>query len=106
MLVYGLFAWFTINSCFSKRFGYTTCREKPPLVAKIAVFVVLPCLSLFTTGVNGEHPLCAVVSKTTFRARKEGHLVFTIKVTFFYVIRPFGIGYYKENHTEIRDDSR
>jgi len=56
---------------FSKRFGYTTFREKPPLVAKIAVFAVLPCLPLFTSGVNGDHPLCAVVSKTTFRATKK-----------------------------------
>ena len=55
---------------FSKRFGYTTFREKPPLVAKIAVFAVLPCLPLFTSGVNGDHPLCAVVSKTAFRAIK------------------------------------
>ena len=55
---------------FSKRFGYTTFREKPPLVAKIAVFAVLPRLPLFTPGVNGDHPLCAVVSKTTFRAIK------------------------------------
>jgi len=56
---------------FSKRFGYTTFREKPPLVAKIAVFAVLPCLPLFTSGVNGDHPLCTVVSKTTFRATKK-----------------------------------
>ena len=59
---------------FSKRFGYTTFREKPPLVAKIAVFAVLPCLLLFTSGVNGDHPLCAVVSKTTFRAIHPGLL--------------------------------
>ena len=59
---------------FSKRFGYTTFREKPPLVAKTAVFAVLPCLPLFTPGVNRDHPLCAVVSKTTFRAIHPGLL--------------------------------
>ena len=56
---------------FSKRFGYTTFREKPPLVAKIAVFAVLPRLPLFTPGANEDHPLRAVVSKTTFRATKS-----------------------------------
>ena len=66
-MVYSLGLRLTV--VFSKRFGYTTFREKPPLVAKIAVFAVLPRLPLFTPGANGDHPLRAVVSKTTFRAK-------------------------------------
>ena len=69
---------------FSKRFGYTTFREKPPLVAKIAVFAVLPCLPLFTSGVNGDHPLCAVVSKTTFRATSSPSIGYNLGEVLFY----------------------